>query len=300
MMNKLPLIGGLIAVLAIVFYGSIFVLNERDQAIVVRFGKIQRVVDEPGLYFKAPFSIFDFDTVQIVEDRLIRLDRDDLRVQVSGGKFYVVDAFLVFRVSDARQFRETVSGSLEIAERQLGIRFEDGLRAVYGRRGFEAALSEERLAMMLEVRDQLRPEAAKLGLEIEDVRVLRTDLTNEVSQQTFDRMSAERLAEAERLRARGREAERRIKATADRQVVETKAEAQREAEILRGQGEAERNAIFADAFNRDPEFFEFYRSMAAYTEALQNSDTTLVLSPNSEFFRFFQSANGPSKPAAGQ
>ena len=238
-MNRLPIIGGLIALILIILSGSVFVLNERDQAIVVRFGKIQRVVDQPGLYFKAPLAIFDFDTVQIVEDRLIRLDRDDLRVQVSGGKFYVVDAFLVYRITDARKFRETVSGSLTIAERQLGIRFEDGLRAVYGRRGFKAALSEERLAMMLEVRDQLRPEAAKLGLNIEDVRVLRTDLTNEVSVQTFERMSAERLAEAERLRARGREAERRIKASADRGVVETKAKAQREAEILRGQGEAE-------------------------------------------------------------
>ncbi len=299
-MNRLPIIGGLIALILIILSGSVFVLNERDQAIVVRFGKIQRVVDQPGLYFKAPLAIFDFDTVQIVEDRLIRLDRDDLRVQVSGGKFYVVDAFLVYRITDARKFRETVSGSLTIAERQLGIRFEDGLRAVYGRRGFKAALSEERLAMMLEVRDQLRPEAAKLGLNIEDVRVLRTDLTNEVSVQTFERMSAERLAEAERLRARGREAERRIKASADRGVVETKAKAQREAEILRGQGEAERNRVFADAFNRDPEFFAFYRSMAAYREALQDSDTTLVLSPNSEFFRFFQDANGKKKDAPAQ
>ncbi len=299
-MNRLPIIGGIVALVLIILSGSIFVLNERDQAIVVRFGKIQRVVSEPGLYFKMPLSIFDLDSVQIVEDRLIRLDREDLRVQVSGGKFYVVDAFLVFRISDARQFRETVSGSLAVAERQLGIRFEDGLRAVYGRRGFQAALSEERLAMMLEVRDQLRPEAAKFGIEIEDVRVLRTDLTNEVSSQTFERMSAERLAEAERLRARGREAERRIKAAADRGVVETKAKAQREAEILRGQGEAIRNKVFAEAFGRDPEFFDFYRSMAAYREALQDSNTTLVLSPNSEFFRFFKDANGSKKATSGQ
>ncbi len=299
-MNRLPLIGGIVAVLAIILYGSIFVLNERDQAIVVRFGKIQRVLSEPGLYFKAPFSMFDFDTVQIIEDRLLRLDRDDLRVQVSGGKFYVVDAFVVYRINDARQFKETVSGSLTVADRQLGIRLEDGLRAVYGRRGFEAALSKERLAMMLEVRDQLRPEAEKLGLAIEDVRVLRTDLTSEVSTQTFERMSAERLAEAERLRARGREAERRLKATADRQVVEIKAKAQRKAEILRGEGEGERSRIFADAFGRDPEFFDFYRSMAAYTKALQDSNTTMVLSPDSEFFRFFKDAGGVKKPAAAQ
>jgi membrane protease subunit HflC len=180
----------------------------------------------------------------------------------------------------------------------LGSRLEDGLRAVYGRRDFKAALSKERSAMMFEVRDQLRPEAEKLGLEIEDVRVLRTDLTSEVSTQTFDRMSAERLAEAERLRARGREAERRLKATADRQVVEIKAKAQRKAEVLRGEGEGERNRIFADAFSRDPEFFEFYRSMAAYKTSMQNTGTTLVLSPNSEFFKFFRDSSGKSKPAA--
>src|SRR5687768_18222563 len=138
--------------------------------------------------------------------------------------------------------------------------------------------------MMREVRDQLRPDATSLGLEIEDVRIRRTDLTAEVSQQTYERMKAERLAEAERLRARGREAAQRIRARVDREVVEIVSEARRESEILRGEGEAERNAIFADAFQRDPEFFEFYRSMAAYEQALDPAGTTMVLSPDSEFF----------------
>ena len=146
--------------------------------------------------------------------------------------------------------------------------------------------------MMREVRDLIRPDAQSLGLTVEDVRIVRTDLTAEVSQQTFDRMKAERLAEAERIRARGRETARRIRAVADRQVIETVAEAQRESEILRGEGDAERNRIFAEAFNRDPEFFEFYRSMAAYQRALENSGTTMVLSPNSEFFRYFNDATG--------
>ena len=133
-----------------------------------------------------------------------------------------------------------------------------------------------------------------------DVRVRRTELTSEVSDQTFQRMSAERLAEAERIRARGQEAARRIKASADRQVVEITAEAQREAEILRGEGEGERNGIFAEAYTKDPEFFAFYRSMLAYKTALENSDTTLVLSPDSEFFNFFQNADGRKKaPATG-
>ena len=153
---------------------------------------------------------------------------------------------------------------MTLAEQRLRTRLDAALRRVYGLRGFEAALSEERASMMREVRDQLRPDATSLGLEIEDVRIRRTDLTQEVSQQTFDRMKAERLAEAERLRARGREAAQRIRARADREVVEIVAEARKELEILRGEGEAERNAVFADAFQRDPEFFEFYRSMNAY------------------------------------
>src|SRR5690606_11917780 len=155
------------------------------------------------------------------------------------------------------------------AEQRLRTRLDAALRRVYGLRGFEAALSEERADMMREVRDQLRPAATSLGLEIEDVRIRRTDLTAEVSQQTYERMKAERLAEAERLRARGREAAQRIRARADREVVEIVAEAQRESEILRGEGEAQRNAIFADAFERDAAFFEFYRSMAAYEAALE-------------------------------
>lgn len=159
---------------------------------------------------------------------------------------------------------------------------------MYGRRGFEAALSEERNAMMQEVRDLLFRQVNSFGLEVKDVRVRRTDLTTEVSEQTFARMSAERLAEAERLRARGREAEQRIRAVADRQAVEIVAEANRDSEILRGEGDAERNRLFAEAFGRDPEFFEFYRSMTAYEKALQDTGTTLVLSPDSEFFRFFQ------------
>ncbi|MDJ0612233.1 MAG: protease modulator HflC [Rhizobiaceae bacterium] len=301
MSNRMPFIFAIVAVVAYLIYNSLFVVNERDQAIVLRFGEIQRVETEPGLYFKAPFAAFGLDTVQIIEDRLLRFDLEDIRVQVSGGKFYEVDAFLTYRVADGTKFRQQVSGNLTLAEQRLRTRLDAALRRVYGLRGFEAALSEERLAMMREVRDQLRPDATSLGLEIEDVRIRRTDLTAEVSDQTFARMRSERLAEAERLRARGQEAARRIRARADRQVVEIKAAAQRDGEILRGEGEGERNAIFADAFGRDPEFFEFYRSMTAYSQALQESGTTMVLSPNSDFFRYFQNPNGSGAAAgAGQ
>lgn len=302
MTNRLPFIGLIAAFILFLIYSSVFVVNAKQQAIVLRFGEIVDVKTEPGIYFKAPFGFFDADNVQMVEKRVLRFDLDDIRVQVSGGKFYDVDAFMAYRVSDPRKFRQAVSGDISLAEARLRTRFDAALRRVYGLRGFEAALSEERASMMREVRDQLRPDAASLGLEIEDVRIRRTDLTQDVSQQTFERMKAERLAEAERLRARGREAAQRIRARADREVVETVAEARKESEILRGEGEAARNATFAEAFQRDPSFFEFYRSMIAYGNALQGTGTTMVLSPDSEFFKFFRTPSGvdaPKPPAAG-
>ncbi len=314
MSNRLPLVAVLVAIVLFLGYSSIFVGNARQQAIVLRFGEIVDVKSQPGIYFKLPFSMFDADTVQMIEKRVLRFDLDNIRVQVSGGKFYEVDAFIAYNISNPRVFRAAVSGSIELAEQRLKTRLDAALRRVYGLRGFEAALSEERASMMREVRDQLRPDAASLGLEIDDVRIRRTDLTAEVSQQTYDRMKAERLAEAERLRARGNEAAQRIRARADREVIEIVAEAQKESEILRGEGDAQRSATYANAYNRDPAFFEFYRSMDAYGTALDNTGTTMLLSPNSEFLRFFRDSQGaaatgpvppaaapePAKPPAGQ
>jgi len=297
MANRLPVFVVIAAVILFLISSSVFVVNARQQALVLRFGEIVDVKTEPGIYFKAPFSFFDADTVQLIENRVLRFDLDNIRVQVAGGKFYEVDAFIAYRISDPRVFRAAVSGQIELAEARLRTRLDAALRRVYGLRDFEAALSEERAVMMREVRDQLRPDATSLGLQIEDVRIRRTDLTGEVSQQTFDRMKAERLAEAERLRARGNEAAQRIKARADREVVEIVAEAQKESEILRGEGEAQRSATFAEAYQRDPAFFDFYRSMNAYGTALDNTGTTMVLSPNSEFFRFFRDPDGKEGPA---
>lgn len=291
-MSRLPVLVLAIAIVAFFVYNAIFVVNEREQAIVLRFGEIVNVESEPGLYFKLPFPFIEADNVQIIEDRELSFDLENIRVQVSGGKFYEVDAFVIYRISDPRVFRSTVSGDLTSAEQRLRTRLDSALRRVYGLRGFESALSDERVSMMREVRDQLRPDATSLGLEIEDVRIRRTDLTKEVSDQTYERMKAERLAEAELIRARGREQAQRLRARADRQVVEIRADAQRESEILRGEGEGERNRVFAEAFNRDRDFFEFYRSMAAYKQALEQSGTTMVLSPDSDFFRFFNNSGG--------
>ncbi len=296
MSSRLPFFLGVFAVLAVIVYSSLFVVNEREQAIVIRFGEIQSVKTEPGLYFKVPFTFADFDSVQYVEDRTLRFDLENIRVQVSGGKFYEVDAFVLYKISDAQTFRQTVSGDVIAVESRLRTRLNSALRTVYGLRGFEAALSEERASMMREVRDQLRPEAQALGVTIDDVRIRRTDLTQEVSQQTYERMKAERLAEAEAIRARGIEAGQRLRSIADRQVVELVSEAERDAQIIRGEGDAERNAIFADAFNRDQGFFEFYRSMEAYGKAIEADGTTMVLSPDSEFFKFFKNSAG--QPAA--
>lgn len=289
-----------LAVAVLLLWNAVFVVNEKEQAIVLRFGEIRRVIDEPGLYFKLPFSFAGADNVQMLPDRLLRFDLDNIRVQVSGGKFYEVDAFLVYNISDAAKFRQTVSGSIVQAEQRLRTRLDAALRRVYGLRGFEAALSNERTEMMRQVRDEIRPDASSLGVTIDDVRIRRTDLTQEVSQQTYERMKAERLAEAERLRARGQVAAREIRAAADREVTETVATARKDSEIIKGQGDAERSKVFAEAYKADPEFFDFYRSMQAYRTALENTGATMVLSPDSEFFRYFKREGGQGISGEGE
>jgi membrane protease subunit HflC len=173
-MRRLPVIlVGALALIVLV-YSSVFIVNEREQAIVLRFGDITRVIREPGIYFKIPTAFVD--TVQKIEDRLLSFEVQDLRVLVRDGRRYVVDAFVAFRITDPRKFRENVSGSLELARENMETQLNAALRRVYGQRSFEAALSEQRGEMMVEVRDQLRPLASTSGLEVVDVRIKRTDL----------------------------------------------------------------------------------------------------------------------------
>lgn len=296
MINRLPLIAGVVAALLFLVYSSVFVVSPREQALVLRFGEITRVETEPGLYFKLPTAVVD--SVQFVPRQVLRFDLDDIRVQVRDGRRYIVDAFVAYRIVDARKFRQNVSGNINLLEDNLRTRLDASLRSVYGQRSFEAALSDQRLQMMLTVRDQLRPQAEDLGVEITDVRILRTDLLPEVSSQTFERMKAERLAEAAQLRALGNQQAIRIRAEADREAVVTIAEAKRDAEVLRGQGDAERNKVFAEAYTRDPSFFEFYRTMQAYRTGIAGEGTTMLLSPDSEFFKFFKNSAG-TPPAGG-
>ncbi len=296
-MNRLVILGIAVVAALYVLFSSIYVVNEREQAIVTRFGAISDVKSEPGLYFKIPTNFVD--NVQIIEDRLLRYDLANMTVQVSGGQFYVVDAFVTYRISNPRLFRERAQGDLRTAESRIATRFDAALRQVYGLREFNAALSEERPEMMQQARDLIRADIDDIGIEIVDVRVLRTDLTQQVSVQTYDRMKAERLAEAALLRARGKEAAQSLRAVADRQAVEIIASARRDSEVLRGEGEAERSTVFANAYQQDPEFFEFYRSMQSYRTALGSTGTTMVLSPDSEFFSYFRgSGEGVPAPAA--
>ncbi len=278
---------------AFIGYSSVFVVDEREKALVVQFGQIQRTISEPGLYFKLPV----IEELVYVEDRLLFVESRDKTVQVIDGRRYLVDAITMLRIIDPQKFRETVQASLPRARDRIETRLDAALRQTYGKRSFEAALSKDRQQMMDEIRDQVKNEARDLGIEIVDVRIRRTDLTDEVLKDTYERMSAERFAEAAQLRAIGDAQRRRIRAEAEREAVELVSKARRESEIIRGEGDAERNKIFADAFQRDPEFFAFYRSMQAYPNSLKGNDTTLVLTPDSEFFRYLKDPEGTGAAA---
>ncbi len=277
--------GGIVIliVLAFLLYTGTFVVDEREKALVMRFGDINRIVEKPGLYFKVPIA----DTIVPIEDRLVMWTSPDKSVQVVDGRRYLVDAITMARIGNAQRFREAVGADLARARDRIETRLDAALRQTYGKRTFESALSKERNDMMREIRDQVRSEASNIGIEIVDVRILRTDLMDEVLKNTYDRMSSERLAEAKDLRARGEARKTRMIAEADRGYTERVADGRRQSEIIRGEGEAERIRIFADAFQRDPEFYAFYRSLQAYAKSLATPGTTLVLKPDSEFFKYF-------------
>ena len=286
----------LVGLAVLIAYSGTFIVDEREKALVVRFGEIKRSINEPGLYVKVPFV----DQLIYVEDRVLYFESRDKPVQVIDSRRYLVDTITMFRVVDPKRFREAAQANLTRARDRIETRLEAALKATYGKRTFESALSTERGEMMREIRDSLIPQARDLGIEVIDVRIRRTDLLPEVLNSTYDRMSAERLAEAEQIRAVGNERSLTIRAQADRKAVVLVSEARRDSEIIRGEGDGERNRIFAEAFTQDPDFFAFYRSMQAYAKSLKGDGTTLVLQPDSEFFEFFGSESGKNAPAAGQ
>jgi membrane protease subunit HflC len=278
--------------LLLLLYSSVFVVDEREKALVVRFGEIKRTIDEPGLYFKLPLVE---ERIKI-EDRIAFFESPDKTVQVIDGRRYRVDAIAMLRIVDSRKFRETVDASLNQARDRIETRLDAALRQTYGRRTFDAALSQDRGVMMREIRDQVKSEAVSLGIDIVDVRIRRTDLMPGVLQDAYDRMSAERLAEAALLRAVGETQSIKVRAEADREYMELVSAARRESEIIRGEGDAERNRVFAAAYSKDPEFFSFYRSLQAYSESLGGAATTLVLDPAWEFLRYFAQGTKANLP----
>jgi modulator of FtsH protease HflC len=285
------IIGFAIAALLLLLYLSYFIVNEKQKALVLRFGDINRIVEEPGLYFKLPFA----DTVTTIEDRIIVWEMNNRPVQDIASQVYVVDAITLARVVNARLFRETLGADLEQAESRIAARLDAALRQTYGRRSFDAALSSDRAVMMREIATELRKEADTLGIGIVDVRVRRTDLSDSVLEQTYARMQSERNAIAADIRSQGEATKTQRIAETDRQYTEKLSTSRRDAEIVRGQGDADRNRVFAEAFQQDPEFFGFYRSMQAYGKSLGTDGTTLVLDPKSEFFKYFGSQKDTSQ-----
>lgn len=283
--GTISLIAGVIAVIALL--SSIFIVDEREKALVLQFGQIRDVKEEPGLAFKIPF----IQEVVRYDDRILSLDTPPIEVTPSDDRRLVVDAFARYRIADAVQFRQAVGpGGIRLAENRLADILNDNIRSVLGAEGVTSntILSVERASLMNRIRVLADSRAEAIGLDVVDVRLKQTNLPEQNEAETFARMRAEREREATDERARGAEAAQRVRAQADRTVVELTSEARREAEVVRGEADAERNRIFAEAFGQDPEFFEFYRSMAAYERALQGSNSTMVITPDSEFFEFLK------------
>jgi modulator of FtsH protease HflC len=286
------LIGLIIAAVAFVGYLSYFIVDEREKALVLKFGEISRIVEKPGLYFKIPIM----ETVTTIEDRIVVWENNDRPVQDSNSQVYIIDAFTLARIQDARLFRETLGADLSQGENRIAQLMDAALRQTYGRRPFADTLSANRSAIMKEITDRVRAEAKPLGIEIVDIRIRRADLDGAVLNATHERMKSERNAIAANTRSEGEATKVRVIAETDRIFRERTANARRQAEIIRGEGDAERNKIFADAYQKDPEFFAFYRSMQAYSKSLANGDTTMMLDPGSDFFKYFGTRGGSATP----
>ncbi len=286
-MRKTTLILPIAFVAIIAALSSVFVVTEKEKALVLQFGKVVAVKENPGLGFKIPL----IQEVVKYDDRILSLDTPELQITPLDDRRLVVDAFARYRITDVKKFRQAVGvGGIRTAQSRLDSILRAQTREVLGSVNSNDILSVDRAALMLKIRDGAEAKARSLGVKIIDVRLKRTDLPPENLKATFGRMRAERQREATDERARGAEAAQRVRAQADRTVVELVSDAKRQAEIIRGQADAKRNAIFAKAYGADQEFFRFYRSLSAYRNSLKGNNSTMVLSPDSEFFNYLKSA----------
>ena len=272
----------IIIVLGAVAFFSIFIVKEINQAIVLQFGDPKRIISTPGINFKIPF----IQNVVFLDKRILNLDAPPEEVIASDQKRLIVDAFARFQIVDPLKFYISV-GNERVARSRLSTIINSRIRSVLGKQRLQILLSADRTNQMALIQDGVNNEAGKFGIKIVDVRIKRADLPPANSEAIYRRMQTEREREAKEFRARGAEMAITITSTADKEVTVILAEAEKQSEIMKGEGDGQRNKIFADAFGRDPEFFSFYRAMQAYEKALIGGETSLILSPDSEFFKFF-------------
>jgi membrane protease subunit HflC len=277
----------IIAVIGFIIYLSLFVVQQTEQALVLRFGEPVRVVLSPGLYPKLPL----IDNVEVFDNRILDLDSPPLEIIASDQKRLIVDAFGRYKIVDPLRFFQSV-GTIAVADQRLSVLLNSAVRQVLGEASFESVVRDERADLMLRINERVNREGQSLGIEIVDVRIRRADLPEANSQAIYQRMQTERQREATEIRAQGEQAARRIRAEADRAATVIVAEANRESEQIRGDGDAARTAIFAEAYGANPEFFDFFRSMQAYQAGLKPDTTRMLISPDSEFFRYFNDATG--------
>ena len=302
LMRRLPILVGLLVVVGFLLLNSIFTVDERQKAMVLQFGQVRAIKEEPGLAFKIPF----IQNVVYYDSRIQGLDTNALEVTPLDDRRLIVDAFARWRIADVEQFRRAVGvGGMTSASQRLEAILNANVREALGAVRSEAVLSADRVGLMNRIRDASIIEARDLGIDIIDVRLKRADLPEQNLTATFERMKAEREREAADERARGNEAAQRLRAQADRTALEIVSEADRDARIVRGEADAERNRVLAEAYGADEEFFAFLRSMDAYKNALRGDNTTLMLEPDSEFFHYLRSpdpeaASAPAAPPAPQ
>ena len=277
-----------IVLIAVVIFQSLFIVQEISQAIVLQFGDPKKIISKAGLNFKLPF----IQNVVFLDKRILNLDNEPQEVIAADQKRLIVDAIARFKIVDPLKFYISV-GNERVARSRLSTIINSRIRGVLGTQELATLLSTDRTKQMSIIQNDVNTEAKNFGIEIVDVRIKRADLPPANSEAIYKRMQTEREREAKEFRAQGAEIAQKIRSTADKDVTVILAEANKKSEIMKGEGDGLRNKIFADAFGRDPQFFAFYRAMQAYEKALIGGETSLVLSPDSEFFKFFGKAMKP-------
>ncbi len=299
MIRRMPVLIGILVALAFLAFNTLFIVDEREKAMVLQFGQVRAIKEEPGLGIKIPF----IQNVVFYDSRIQGIETASLEVTPLDDRRLIVDAFARWRIADVAQFRRAVgAGGMQVASQRLESILNANVREVLGSVPSESVLSADRVGLMNRIRDSAITEALALGVDVIDVRLKRADLPEQNLAATFDRMQAERQREAADERARGNEAAQRVRAQADRTAIEIVSEAQRDGDIIRGEADAERNSILAASFGADEEFFAFIRSMEAYRTSLTGANTTLMVEPDSDFFNYLRSptsAAGVPAPGAG-